>query len=824
MASKSEKTESKKSGASAPAKKTAAKGGSSKAAKKPAEEGGTKKSLAAGAGNKKTSVAKTKAPKAEGKKKAVSEAKKAPGEKAAPKKAQAKKAVSEAKKAPGEKASPQRVQPKKAQPQNDEAFYGESSSLSAPLPEKKEGANGKKILAVAAAGLLLLLLVFFGAKGIASAVSGGGRGGSGESQASQRTNTLALARKYLDKGQYDKAMDLLNGLLILNPNDADADSLLDQAIRLKSESDALAASSNPAFQQGDSSYNINIDTDELTAALREQNERSRQMINELLEQQRQSQKAMREEAAAEKKAAEELKKKEEADRKAKEEALAQKSAALKTKISSINEKVMAGKADLNTGNIDSALNNFNSAVSQLPLPEGEPAFSASKYSEVASALYDAAEAEKDPAKKERLKREAVTYVNKSLSVNPNDPVSHYIMGMNYGEASPPNWERAAKELEAAVQNDSDNYMYYYQLGRAQFRLKNYSAARSSFESAAKRNKDFDLAHYNLGMTLKRLKLNSDAMKAFRNAYAANPQNSKAYLEEARILNDVYKDSQGAISRYQKVIELDPVNQSALNECGVVYSNLKQYAKAEECHRKAVALFKPGEKQPITYYNLATALYNQQKNSEAEKYARLAYEQKDVLKSAKEKAAVTYNYALIEESLGASDKAIALYKEVLSFDPDNAKTKTNLGVMFMSMNPPDADSALAFFLDAYKLDKSFELENNLGSAYLSKKDYANAITHFQNGLRQKPKDGAIRFNLAQAHSGAGDFESAKAVYLDLIGSDPQNYDSYIELAKVFIALKDTASAESYLKILRQKNPTYKKAEVDRLLAATAVSAN
>ena len=716
MASKSEKTESKKIGAAAPAKKTAAKGGSAKAAKKPAEEGGSKKTSAAVAGAKKTSSAKTQAPKAAGKKKALSEAKTAGGGKAAPKKVQTKK-----------------DEPKKARPQNDEAFYGESSSLSAPLPEKKEGGKGKKIFVFAAAGLLLLLLVFFGAKGIASAVSGGGKGGGGESQASQRANTMALARKYLDKGQYGKAMDLLNGLLILNPNDADADSLLDQAIRLKSESDALAASSNPAFQQGDSSYNINIDTDELTAALREQNERSRQMINELLEQQRQSQKAMREEAAAEKKAAEELKKKEEADRKAKEEALAQKNAALKTKISSINEKVLAGKADLNTGNIDSALKNFNSAVSQLPLSEGEPAFSASKYSEVASALYDAAEAEKDPAKKERLKREAVTYVNKSLSVNPNDPVSHYIMGMNYGEASPPNWEKAAKELEAAVQNDSDNYMYYYQLGRAQFRLKNYSAARSSFESAAKRNKDFDLAHYNLGMTLKRLKLNSDAMKAFRNAYAANPQNSKAYLEEARILNDVYKDSQGAVSRYKKVIELDPVNQSALNECGVVYSGMEKYADAESCHRKAVALLAPGQKDPVTYYNLALALFNQKKLSEAEKYAKLSYEQMDAIKNSKEKAVVVYNYALVEDSLGNADKAIALYKEVLLLDPDNAKTKTNLGVMFMAMNPPDADTALGFFLEAYKVDKSFELENNLGSAYLAKKDYSNSITHFQKQL-------------------------------------------------------------------------------------------
>ena len=695
-------------------------------------------------------------------------------------------------------------------------YYGQSSSLMAPVDEKKGVFKNKKLVLIALAGLLALLLLFFAARAIAFAASSAKSGGAKDSE---RQNTLALAQKYLDKGQYDKAMDLLNGLLIANPNDADADSLLDRAIQLKKEDDAQSQASqaaNVVVSPGDSSYNINIDTDELTAALREQNERSQQMINELLEQQRQSQNAQREEAAAEKRAAEEQKKKEEAERKAKEAELAQKNAALKAKITGINEKILAGRADLNTGNVDGALRNFDLAVSQLPLPEGEPEFSAAKYSEIAQSLFDAAAVEKDPAKKDKLKNAAITYVNKSLSVNPSDPASHFILGMNYGESSPPNWAKAAEELEKAVKSAPDNYMYWYQLGRAQYRLKNYERARTAFQNSAKYNNKFDLAYFNLGMTLKQLKSNKDALAAFRSAHAANAQNSKAYLEEARLLNSAYKDSGGAVNCYKKVIELDPVNVSALNECGVVYSNMGQYANAEACHRKAVSLLKPGDKDPITCYNLALALYNQKKFNEAEKYALLSYEQKGAIKSDKEKAVVVYNYALVEDSLGKADKAIALYKEVLKLDPDNAKTKTNLGVMFMAMG--DADTALAFFLDAYKVDKSFELENNLGSAYLAKKDYSSAITRFQNALKQNPKDGAVRFNLAQAYSGAGDFDNAKTTYLDILSANEKNYDAYIELAKVFVALKDTKSAGDYLSMLRQKNPAYRKAEVDALLAA------
>ena len=792
-------------GASAAAKKSSGKA-SAKPAAKPA-------SKASGASKAKPAVKTGGASKQKGSGVSGASAKSRAASKPAAAKRTAAASSASAKKSAPQRSPAARASAKKETGRDD--YYGESGAIMAPVLEKDGGVDKKKVLLFALAGLLALFLLFMGIRGIARAASSSkAKNGA----AAARGNTLALAQKYLDKGQYDKAMDLLNGLLISNPDDEEADGLLDRAIQLKKESDERAAAQNVVVQSGDSSYNINIDTDEITNALREQNEKSQQMINDLLERQRQSQNAQREEAAAEKRAAEELKKKEEAERKAKEEELAKKNAALKSKIGDINEKILAGKADLNTGNIDSALKNFKDAIAQLPLSEGEPAFSASKYSEVASALYEASVSEKDPSKKDKLNKAAINYVNKALSVNPSDPVSHYILGMNYIDSG--DWQKAAKELEEAAKNDPNNYMYYYQLGRAQFRLKNFSAARSAFEMAIKYKKDFDPAYYNLGMTLKRLKLNKDALSAFRSAHTVNAQHSKAWLEEARLLNDVYKDKAGAVSCYQKVIELDPVNVSALNECGVVYSVMGQYDKAETCHRKAVSLLKPGDKDPITYYNLALALYNQNKHSEAEKYAKLSYEQKDLIKAAKEKAVVVYNYALIEDTLGNADTAIVLYKEVLALDPDNSKTKTNLGVMFMGMTPPDADAALSFFLDAYKVEKSFELENNLGSAYLAKKDYQNAITHFQNALKKNPKDQTVRFNLAKCYGEAGEFDNAKTCYLDILNSDSKNYDSYIELAKVFVALKDTASAESYLKILQQKNPTYKKAEVDALLAAIA----
>lgn len=667
---------------------------------------------------------------------------------------------------------------------------------------------------------VILLLAALGAIAFLGIKAFGASGSSPADFERRRANTLSLAQKYIDKGQYDKAMDLLNELLIGSPDDEEADALLDKAIRLKKENSPDAAGTSVVVQSPDAPYNISIDTDEITNALREQNERNQQVINELLEQQRRSQSAEAAEQAAARKAEAEQRKKEEAERREKEEALAKKNAALKKKIDDINQKIGAGQGGLRSGDIDGALANFSLAVQQLPLEEGEPEFSASKYSEIAGAIYDAAAEEKDAARKEKLDKAALDYVNKALAVNPNDPKSHYILGMNYMDSG--DWAKAEKELSAAVQNDGNNYLYYYNLGRVQYKQKNYNGARSSFTSSIKYKADFADSYYYLGGTNRQLSLYKDALSAFRSARTVNPQHGNAFLWEARILKDNLKDSNGAISAYNSVLSIDPVNVPALSECGSEYANLGDYKKAEEYLRKAVSLLKPGEQDPITYYNLATALFNQNKLSEAEKYAKTAYDQKNSLKKNSEKSTVVYNYALIEDSLKNTDTAISLYKEVLALDPDNAKTKTNLGRMFMEMN--DADTALTFFESAYKVEKSFELENNMGSAYLAKKDYDNAITFFKSALKRNPDDNTVRFNLAQAYSGSGDFDNAKATYTEIISRDAGNWDSYIEISKVFIAQNDMANAQSYLKILQQKTPTYRKAEVDSLLSASSAPAN
>lgn len=643
-----------------------------------------------------------------------------------------------------------------------------------------------------------------------------------------RANTFSVVRMYLEKGQYDRAMDKLDELLLKNPLDEEALALMDEILAKKTGAEgANVATSN---------VTVEVDTQGLTNAMQSSIESMKHELAKTNQTAVENQKAMAdllkkqqqqaaeeqqrlEEQKIQQKAAEEQRKKEEAARKAAEEALAKKNAQLKKEIDAVNDEIMQGKVALNSGNINSALEHFEKAQKNLPVSEGEPAFSGSKYSEIAAALYDAAGKSTGDDKK-RLESTALIYAENAVSKNPKDASSHYIIGMN--ALANKDYQKAHDELTKAAMYDGKNYLYYYNLGRVQYMMKKYTAAKSSFSTSAMLNSAFAPARYNLGLTNLRLNDQKSALSEFRKAHDVDPRHEKAYLEEARLLTKL-GDLNGAVSAYTNVVKINNINRAALGELGNVYTQQKKYADAESSFRKSLAMLPAGTDDPLTYYNLSTVLFEQGKSEEAIAYAKKAYESKDALRDANSKANVTYNYALLCERTSRVEEAIAKYAEVLQFNPNHLKTHINLGAMYINMTPPDADMALSLFLKAYNIDRNnFEVNNNLGSAYLEKKEYKNAILYFQNALKLDSKNNEVRSNLAQAFASDSQFDNAKTTYLEVLKQDQSDWNAYVELGKVCMALNDNAAAEKYFVYVQEKNPTFRKAEIESLLASISAT--
>lgn len=706
----------------------------------------------------------------------------------------------------------------------DTSFTTPSSS-SNNNPENKQPSKKKKIIMgiICTAIAILILVICLCAKSCNST--------------SSRNNAYNLAITYAEQGEYDRALSVLDKLLLKNGNDSTALEMLQQIIEMKK-----AADEGGAVPEFSGVTSVNINTDGITDAMQDS---MAQVKNALAESNRQAEenrktmenlvKIQAENSAAEKRrqeaaaaeaaekrkaeaAAEAQRKAAEEKRKAEEEELAKKNAKVKKDMDIVNNEIQLGKTALATGNIEEALQHFKKAGSNIPVVDGDPFYSAKKKSEIAQALWDASEKAEDPAEKKRLRDEAMAMARKVLEENPNDAAAKYILAQD--SIAKKDYNLALNQLKGAIQNsDNENpnlYLYYYDLGKIQYLAKKYSEAVASFTTSCELNGAFVPSRYNLGLSQVKLKNDTAAIDAFRKCIDINPRYEKAYLEEARALSR-RNDYSGAISAYERVIALNNINTTAITELGNVYKNAGRLAKAEESFRKALTMLSSSDEQTKTKYNLSTVLYDEGKTIDAEKYAKEAYDEKSYIKDTKNRANIVYNYAMILDKNGKIELAIPKYQEVLDLNPDHSKTKINLAVMYMNLEPPAVDTALSLLKQVYSVDKNnFEANNNLGSAYLLKEDYKNAIMYYQNAIRIDSSVNDVRSNLAKAYAKDGDYDNAKTTYTELIKLDSQNWDAYIELAKVCMQLNDNNSAEKWLIYVQSKNPNYRKSEVDNLL--------
>lgn len=407
---------------------------------------------------------------------------------------------------------------------------------------------------------------------------------------------------------------------------------------------------------------------------------------------------------------------------------------------------------------------------------------------------------------------------KAIASDPKDAASHYIIAQNAMDNK--DYNTALKEMKAAVEYDPNNYLYWYNLGKIQYTLTKYSEAASSFTKSCDLKNDFAPSRYNLGLTQKKLKNDTAALAAFRKTIDIDSRHEKAYLEEARILAD-RSDYTGAIDAYKSVLKINNINVQAAMELGNVYYLKKNYADAEDSYKRALTMLSPSENMTLTKYNLSTVLYDEGKLAEAQKYAWQAYDEKDFMKNEKLKVNVVYNYALILDRSGKSADAEKLYSEVLEMNPNHVKAKVNLSAIYMSGDNPDLDKVILMLTEAGNIEQnSFEVYNNLGSAYLLKNDYDKAIESFKKAAQILPDDKDALSNLANAYAKNQEYENARDTFEKLLKKDKSNWAAYISLAKVYIQLDQNATAREKLLYLKNNNPDYRKAEVDSLLAVLA----
>ncbi|MBF0382872.1 MAG: tetratricopeptide repeat protein [Magnetococcales bacterium] len=193
----------------------------------------------------------------------------------------------------------------------------------------------------------------------------------------------------------------------------------------------------------------------------------------------------------------------------------------------------------------------------------------------------------------------------------------------------------------------------------------------------------------------------------------------------------------AIDCYQKTIEIQPENISALSNLGIAFHDQGQLDAAVICYQKAISI-KPNLVE--THSNLAITLQSQGKLEEAVASLQKAISIKP------DYAEAHSNLGNVLKDLGKLETAVISFQKAISIKPDYAEAHCNLGNVLK--NQGKLEEAVASFQKATSIKSNLvEAHNNLGLALQEQGKLQEAVASFQKAISIKP-------DLVEPHNNLG----------------------------------------------------------------------
>ena len=310
-----------------------------------------------------------------------------------------------------------------------------------------------------------------------------------------RLNTLRLAREYLEAGEYQRALDLVDGLLISNADDPDARAIKDEILAAKRLADDEAAA-RAAELAAAAAQRERVDPD---LAARQAEAEARRREAEAAARAAEAEARAREaEIAAQLQAEEERRREEQAAReaeaeRARQEELARMNEEERLKTERINRLLDDGLAALEDERFQAARESFDEVLSiELADERVENRSHALAYARSARSYFE--EDETSATNRQR----AIRLANQAIARDAEVWEPHFTLGQIYQETEL--YDESIRSFRSAARLNPDNARIFFELGNSQFRAGMFRDARASYETVVKMDPYFENAYFNLGVT------------------------------------------------------------------------------------------------------------------------------------------------------------------------------------------------------------------------------------------------------------------------------------------------------------------------------------
>jgi tetratricopeptide (TPR) repeat protein len=243
----------------------------------------------------------------------------------------------------------------------------------------------------------------------------------------------------------------------------------------------------------------------------------------------------------------------------------------------------------------------------------------------------------------------------------------------------------------------------------------------------------------------------EAIAAYRQAAALQPKDAEPHLAAGQLLEKQNKFSDAA-DEYKQAAALDPTS-DALTGLANLYMRGRQFPQAEEYLRQVVAAH---PEQAAAHIQLGRVLAAEQKNDPA------VEELQTGAKLAPGDLSVQRDLADLYSTLGKNDQAEAVYRRLLSANPNDPELHRELGQALLKQKK--YSEAQQEFLTAVKLKPDFgDAYTDLAFAASENKDYPLTLKALEVRARFLPENPLTHFLRASAYDHLKDVKHAVASY-------------------------------------------------------------
>ncbi|MEK6674108.1 MAG: tetratricopeptide repeat protein [Planctomycetota bacterium] len=361
--------------------------------------------------------------------------------------------------------------------------------------------------------------------------------------------------------------------------------------------------------------------------------------------------------------------------------------------------------------------------------------------------------------------ESIVEYQHALRLEPDNSNALTALGAAFARAG--RIDDAVAQYTRALQVKPDDVRAMNNLGVALMEQKRFEDAVIQYRKAVAKKPDYAAAYQNLATALVSLGRNQEALDQAHIALRLSPHNPRTYQHLGGIYAATGRIDE-AIGAVRKAIELSPTYPEAHDRLATLLIARGELAQAAYHWHEATRL-RP-DHAPY-HLKLGNALASQDRLTDAETQYREVLQLDAKNKNKNESTLARANLAQILTDQKRFDESIALYREALALQPN------------------DADLQYCHALALHKADRSLE-----------------AITAYQESLRIQPDNLPALNNLGAALADLGRFDEAVDTYRRAIALDPKNVTIRINLAGLLSRQGQTDAALTLFREALLLDPT------------------